>query len=123
MYGTTTQKSGALEQFFADVRRRTEELCEPLEIEDYIPQPIVDVSPAKWNIAHTTWFFEEMILKKFAAGYREFNPRFGYLFNSYYNSVGERTQRDNRGENAQGHCKSLEQVDFLSINASSIDRD
>lgn len=82
---------------YQQVRSYTERLCEPLEVEDYIPQPIVDVSPAKWNIAHTTWFFEEMILKRFAPGYKVFDERFGYLFNSYYNTIGERTPRDNRG--------------------------
>ena len=60
------------------VRSYTEELCSSLEIEDYIPQPSVDVSPAKWNIAHTTWFFEEMILKKFAA-YKVFDPNSGFF--------------------------------------------
>ena len=88
----------SLAEFYLTVRRRTEELCEPLEVEDYIPQPIVDVSPAKWNIAHTTWFFEEMILKRFAPDHRVFDPSFGFLFNSYYNSIGERTARDHRGE-------------------------
>ncbi len=83
---------------FQTTREYTLELCRPLETEDYIPQPTVDVSPPKWNIAHTTWFFEEMILKKFAPKYREFNPQFGFLFNSYYNSVGTRTKRDNRGD-------------------------
>ena len=82
---------------YIEVRTRTEELCEPLETEDYIPQPIVDVSPAKWNIAHTTWFFEEMILRKFVDNYRPFDNHFGFLFNSYYNTVGERTARDHRG--------------------------
>jgi ergothioneine biosynthesis protein EgtB len=82
---------------YRKVRGYTEELCEPLSIEDYIPQPIVDVSPARWNIAHTTWFFEEMILKKCVSGYRVFDERFGFLFNSYYNTIGERTPRDNRG--------------------------
>ncbi|MDQ2747090.1 MAG: DinB family protein, partial [Acidobacteriota bacterium] len=83
---------------FQTVRAHTMELCAPLETEDYIPQPTVDVSPPKWNIAHTSWFFEEMILKKFAPKYQEFNPQFGFLFNSYYNSVGTRTKRDNRGD-------------------------
>ena len=95
------QKDSAVESLFdrfKQVRGETERLCAPLETEDYIPQPTVDVSPPKWNIAHTTWFFEEMILKKFAADYREFNPQFGFLFNSYYNSVGTRTKRDNRGD-------------------------
>ena len=87
-----------LESLYTSVRNYTEEICEPLETEDYILQPTVDVSPAKWNIAHTTWFFEEMILKKFAPDYQEFDQQFGYLFNSYYNSVGERTVRDRRGD-------------------------
>lgn len=87
-----------LAQHYTAVRSYTEKLCEPLEIEDYIPQPSVDVSPAKWNIAHTTWFFEEMILKKFVPGYQAFDPSFGFLFNSYYNSIGERTARDHRGD-------------------------
>ncbi|HEY0459983.1 MAG TPA: ergothioneine biosynthesis protein EgtB [Pyrinomonadaceae bacterium] len=87
-----------LPAFFQAVRAYTEELCAPLETEDYIPQPTVDVSPPKWNIAHTTWFFEEMILKRFAKNYEVFNADFGFLFNSYYNSIGERTRRDNRGD-------------------------
>lgn len=96
---TVAQKQTSPEVFLAytEIRAYSEKLCQPLEIEDYIPQPMVDVSPPKWNIAHTTWFFEEMILKKFVSGYREFDPRFGYLFNSYYNSIGERTRRDQRG--------------------------
>ena len=85
-------------EFYLSVRSYTESLCEPLEIEDYIPQPVVDVSPPKWNIAHTTWFFEEMILKKFAPDYQAFDPQFGFLFNSYYNSIGDRTARDHRGD-------------------------
>ena len=87
-----------LAELYSSVRKYTESLCEPLETEDYIPQPIVDVSPPKWNIAHTTWFFEEMILKKFVPGYQVFDPQFGFLFNSYYNSIGERTARDHRGD-------------------------
>jgi len=86
-----------LTEFYLSVRRYTEKLCEPLEIEDYIPQPVVDVSPPKWNIAHTTWFFEEMILKNFVPDYKVFDEQFGFLFNSYYNSIGDRTARDHRG--------------------------
>lgn len=89
------------------VRTRTEELCEPLEVEDYIPQPTVDVSPPKWNIAHTTWFFEEMILKRFVADYEAFDPAFGFLFNSYYNSVGDRTARDHRGDLSRPTVKQI----------------
>src|SRR3954447_5016693 len=98
MQGTATGEERGLLEFYERVRSYTETLCEPLEIEDYIPQPSVDVSPPKWNIAHTTWFFEEMILKKFVPGYNAFDPQFGFLFNSYYNSVGERTARDHRGD-------------------------
>ena len=105
------QQSDAAEQtlleFYRRVRARTEELCRPLEIEDYIPQPIVDVSPPKWNIAHTTWFFEEMILKKFIAGYEPFDPAFGFLFNSYYNSIGDRTARDRRGDISRPTVKQV----------------
>jgi len=88
----------SLLEFYSSVRSYTEKLCEPLEIEDYIPQPVVDVSPPKWNIAHTTWFFEEMILKKFAPDYKVFDEQFGFLFNSYYNSIGDRVARDHRGD-------------------------
>jgi ergothioneine biosynthesis protein EgtB len=88
--------SADLCSFYSRVRNYTEKLCEPLEIEDYIPQPVVDVSPPKWNIAHTTWFFEEMVLKKFVPGYELFDKDFGFLFNSYYNSIGDRTARDHR---------------------------
>ena len=100
MQGSSTQLSPSedLRSFYARVRKGTEELCLPLKTEDYIPQPVVDVSPPKWNIAHTTWFFEEMILKRFVPGYKVFDPDFGFLFNSYYNSIGERTARDHRGD-------------------------
>jgi ergothioneine biosynthesis protein EgtB len=87
-----------LEALYREVRDATERLCEPLQIEDYVPQPSVDVSPPKWNIAHTTWFFEEMLLRPHLPGYKVFNDQFGYLFNSYYNSIGDRTRRDNRGD-------------------------
>src|SRR5881227_3704323 len=95
--GTSGVANSTLGEFYRSVRSETERLCEPLEIEDYIPQPIVDVSPPKWNIAHTTWFFEEMILKKYVPDYLVFDKHFSFLFNSYYNSVGARTQRDHRG--------------------------
>jgi len=62
-----------------------------------VPQAAVFVSPAKWHLAHTTWFFEEFVLKKYTTDYREFHPDFGFLFNSYYQSVGARTLRQNRG--------------------------
>jgi ergothioneine biosynthesis protein EgtB len=94
----TSEPANHLLNYFKEVRAATEDLCAPLETEDYIPQPSVDVSPPKWNIAHTTWFFEEMILKRFAENYEVFDSHFGFLFNSYYNTIGERTRRDNRGD-------------------------
>lgn len=85
-----------LEQFLK-TRNWTETLVEPLENEDFVLQPVVDVSPPKWHLAHTTWFFENFVLKPFVKEYTEFDSRFGFLFNSYYNHVGERTNRDHRG--------------------------
>ena len=79
------------------IRHRTEEICAPLNPEDMVPQPQEYVSPPKWHMAHTTWFFEEMILKPFVEGYQIFHKDFSYLFNSYYNFVGERTLRADRG--------------------------
>lgn len=92
---------------FQEVRQHTEKLCQPLEIEDYIPQPIEDVSPPKWNIAHTTWFFEEMVLKEFQKDYQVFDPNFSFLFNSYYNTVGERTLRHKRGDLSRPTVKKV----------------
>ncbi len=86
-----------LKEKYLEVRNRTEALCKPLQIEDYVPQPVAFASPPKWHLAHSTWFFEEMILKRNLDSYREFHPDFGYLFNSYYNTIGERTFRADRG--------------------------
>lgn len=94
-------------QKFKVCRETTEEICRPLEIEDYMPQPVVDVSPPKWHLAHTTWFFETFILKKFFAGYKPFHPDFNTLFNSYYNAVGDRTRRDRRGFLSRPTVKEL----------------
>ena len=82
---------------YQKIRKKTEKLCAPLEIEDYIPQPSIFVSPPKWNLGHTSWFFEEMILKNYLPNYPIFDPKFSFLFNSYYNNVGERTLRHHRG--------------------------
>jgi ergothioneine biosynthesis protein EgtB len=82
---------------FIQVRQATKAICQPLAIEDYLPQPMVDVSPAKWHLAHTTWFFETFLLKKFKSSYKVFHPAFNELFNSYYNTIGNRTARNMRG--------------------------
>ena len=87
----------SLLDFFIETRKQSETICKPLEIEDYLVQPIVDVSPPKWHLGHTTWFFEEFILKPHAEGYKIFHEDFSFVFNSYYETVGERVVRANRG--------------------------
>ena len=82
---------------FERVRRETEALCAPLSTEDYVVQSMPDASPTKWHLAHTTWFFESFILEPHSPDYEPFNPQFGYLFNSYYNSVGQMHLRPHRG--------------------------
>ncbi|GAB3177982.1 ergothioneine biosynthesis protein EgtB [Telluribacter humicola] len=91
-----TSQSTLLEQY-RSVRTYTEALCKPLRVEDYIPQPVEFISPPKWHLAHTTWFFEEFLLCKYQPGYQRFHPDFSYLFNSYYNHVGTRVLRTDRG--------------------------
>jgi ergothioneine biosynthesis protein EgtB len=105
--GLQTSGHKGLAENYREIRSYTERLCEPLEIEDYIPQPTVDVSPPKWNIAHTTWFFEEMVLKNHLRDYKVFDQDFGFLFNSYYNSIGKRTQRDHRGSLSRPTVKEV----------------
>jgi len=94
---STSQKQGTLVDDYAVIRARTEELCAPLHPEDYIPQPRDFASPPKWHLAHTSWFFEEMILTKFLTGYKIFHPNYSFLFNSYYHSIGDRAVRAERG--------------------------
>ncbi|MEC5143825.1 ergothioneine biosynthesis protein EgtB [Chitinophaga sp. 212800010-3] len=87
----------SLKEQYQTVRRRTENICAPLKTEDYVVQPIVDVSPPKWHLGHTTWFFETFILTPNVNGYTVFDPQYNYVFNSYYESVGARVIRTNRG--------------------------
>jgi len=82
---------------YIKVRQHSEQICGPLQTEDYVVQPIVDVSPPKWHLGHTTWFFETFILKPNFMGYREFDPDYNYVFNSYYETVGARVIRTDRG--------------------------
>lgn len=86
----------ALRDRFAAIRSRTEALCEPLMTEDYVVQPAAFASPPKWHLAHTSWFFEEMILSQ-SDSYQVFHPQFSFLFNSYYQAVGPRAERGSRG--------------------------
>ena len=80
-----------------ETRERTERICSPLETEDFVVQPIEEVSPPKWHLGHTTWFFEEFILVPHKPGYRVFNDDFSFVFNSYYETVGKRILRTDRG--------------------------
>jgi ergothioneine biosynthesis protein EgtB len=82
---------------FEQVRRFTESLCEGLATEDYVVQSMPDVSPTKWHLAHTSWFFETFVLQPYAPGYRPLNPAYAFLFNSYYVQAGERHCRAQRG--------------------------
>ncbi len=86
-----------LSQFTA-VRGSSNDLCQPLETEDYVVQPVTEVSPPKWHLAHTSWFFEEVILSRYLPGYQRFDPHFGTLFNSYYKSVGRHWIQGERGQ-------------------------
>ncbi len=87
----------ALAQRYGAVRRASEALSRPLAPDDYGLQAMPDASPAKWHLAHTSWFFETFLLKPFLPGYRPFHPRFEHLFNSYYEQVGAPFPRPNRG--------------------------
>ena len=79
------------------VRGQTEHLCEPLEVEDFVVSSMPDVSPTKWHLAHTSWFFETFVLAEHDRTYRSPDPRYAYLFNSYYVQAGERHCRAMRG--------------------------
>lgn len=87
----------SLPEYYDSVRSQSQRLCEPLLVEDYGVQSMPDVSPPKWHLAHTTWFFETFVLKAYAPSYREFHPQFHFLFNSYYEAVGPRHSRNERG--------------------------
>ena len=79
------------------VRAATVQLAAPLSAEDCALQSMPDASPVKWHLAHTTWFFETFVLERYMRGYRHFDPRYRVLFNSYYNAVGDKHPRSERG--------------------------
>jgi ergothioneine biosynthesis protein EgtB len=86
-----------LDNRFRLVRKATLALAEPLSPEDYVVQSMPDASPAKWHLAHTTWFFEEFVLQHALPGYKFHDDQFRYLFNSYYNTIGPMHSRPQRG--------------------------
>ncbi len=86
-----------LPEAYARVRATTERLASVLSAEDQTVQTMPDVSPTKWHRAHVTWFFETFILGEYAEGYRAFDDAYAYIFNSYYEAVGARHPRTERG--------------------------
>src|SRR6201992_2667803 len=78
---------------FTATRRQSLALCSPLTPEDMMVQSCPEASPAKWHLAHTTWFFETFVLREYLAGYRPFHPDFLWLFNSYYNDVSDQPEK------------------------------
>ena len=87
----------SLGERYRAVRGLSEHIAQPLHVEDQVIQSMPDVSPTKWHLAHTTWFFETFILKPHATDYVEFRAGFDFLFNSYYNSIGRMHPRSKRG--------------------------
>ncbi|MEE8170381.1 MAG: ergothioneine biosynthesis protein EgtB [Phycisphaerae bacterium] len=87
----------ALIRYYQAVRTASVALATPLTVEDQVIQTMRDVSPTKWHLAHTTWFFETMVLHPHAPDYQSFHPRYRYLFNSYYNAIGPQFRRARRG--------------------------
>lgn len=90
-------EAGPPSQRYRAVRQATEALTRGLTAEDQLAQSMPDASPTKWHLAHTSWFFETFLLTPRLLGYKPFDPRFGYLFNSYYEALGERQPRPARG--------------------------
>lgn len=93
----TVAVSNDLSERFRAVRNKTLAICEPLIPEDQVIQPAEFVSPPKWHLAHTTWFFETFVLLPYADGYRVFHPEYNFIFNSYYEALGDRLHRTDRG--------------------------
>ena len=93
----TVERLQALLADVQRVRQRSLWICKHLEIEDFGVQPMPDASPPKWHLAHTNWFFETFLIKRFLPAKPVFHPNFEHLFNSYYNGVGEPHPRDKRG--------------------------
>lgn len=98
-----------LKEQYSKVREESLAICSPLEIEDYAIQPCPEVSPPKWHLAHTTWFFEELILKPFKAGYKEYDSGFSFLFNSYYKAAGKHWLQCDRGNLSRPTLKEVRQ--------------
>ena len=95
--GKDCAQDAGLQRRYEQVRARSLELAAPLSAEDQCVQSMADASPTKWHLAHTSWFFEAMVLCPHSPGYRPFDERYFYLFNSYYEALGPRHPRPQRG--------------------------
>jgi ergothioneine biosynthesis protein EgtB len=94
---TSRNQESRLATLYADVRGASEDLARGLSAEDCTIQSMPDASPVKWHLAHTTWFFETFVLERGLPGYRPYDPAYRVLFNSYYNAVGDKHPRPERG--------------------------
>ncbi|WP_316734686.1 ergothioneine biosynthesis protein EgtB [Pedobacter aquatilis] len=121
-----------LAEKYLSIRKYSEQLCEPLQTEDYVVQPVADVSPPKWHLGHTTWFFETFILKPFSFDYQLYHEDYNFVFNSYYETIGNRVIRTDRGNLSRPSVNEVYQyrayvdeamVNFLSteVNAEVYD--
>src|SRR5215207_7204297 len=90
------QDSVSIAELYKQVRARTMQIVAPLEIEDYVIQTAEFMSPPRWHIGHTSWFFET-VLRKYSTGYKIYSGEFLFYFNSYYEGFGERIERQKRG--------------------------
>src|SRR5438094_7619261 len=104
--GRQEPRKAAISAFRA-VRAETERRAAPLSAEDQVVQSMPDASPTKWHRAHTAWFFEQFLLRPHLAGYRLFDERFAYLFNSYYVAAGPRHARPKRGLITRPDCEQV----------------
>src|ERR1044071_9364567 len=91
-----SRKTELLEGYLS-VRRFSEQLCQTLEPEDYVIQTMPEMSPTKWHLAHTSWFFETFVVRPHVRDYRPLHPQYAFLFNSYYNAAGKMHARPHRG--------------------------
>ena len=112
-------RKNLLNQYKA-VRNFSMEICKPLITEDFVVQSMPDVSPTKWHLSHTSWFFETFVLNEVSGNYKSLHPQYAYLFNSYYIQAGERFERPKRGLLSRPSVKEVFQYrDYVDQNMIS----